>query len=149
MLENFKKRNEDFYHAVRAIQCHGIAGRRSASLGFAIRCALHSEAASFYITREYAYKQLHARRHRVPPREKSHRAAMWEEMEREVQRRMALHPDEDEWVALDYVLTCYRPSRFFISEDYAKKLMGRITRQRIARSRGSHPTLNFEAVPQP
>lgn len=134
MFENFERRNEDFYRAVEDFQRKGCTGRRRLSRGCAVRRALTSQAPSFYLTREHAWKQLlQRRRSRIPPREKPHRSAMWAELERALKRRLEQVPGEDPWVALDHVLTHYRPSRFFLSEDYALRLVRSIERHRLKR----------------
>ena len=46
-----------------------------------------------------------------------------------LRKRMDEHPREDAWVALEYVLECYRPSGFFITEEYAVKLAYRMARR--------------------
>ena len=131
MFENFERRNEDFYQAVEKFQRKGCPGRRRLSTGCAVRRAIHSQAPSFYLTREHAWKQRLERRHRrIPPHEKPHRSAMWAELEAALQRRLKQAQGEEPWVALDHVLANYRPSRFFISEDYALKLVGHIERHR-------------------
>lgn len=129
MFENYEKRNEDFYKVVTEMQRKGSPGRRRASVGYAIRKALQSEAPSFYLSREHVWRQLHRRKRHMPPTEKPHRRAMWNEIERALDQRLSERKDEEPWVALDYVLAHHRPSRFFISEAYAIKLVMRLERE--------------------
>lgn len=132
MFENFEKRNEDFYQAVTRIQNMGCPGRRRVSVGCAVRRALLSEAPSFYLKREHVWKRLLERRkRRIPPREKPHRAAMWQELERALACRLADKPKENEWEALDHVLAHYRPSRFFLTEEYAVRLVRNIEKKKL------------------
>ena len=93
MFENYEKRNEDFYKVVTEMQRKGSPGHRRASVGYAIRKALQSEAPSFNLSRGNGRE------------------------------------GEEPWVALDYVLSHHRPSRFFISEAYAIKLVMRFERE--------------------
>lgn len=129
-MENFNKRNEDFLNVVRQIQREGIGGR-PVSVQFAVRKAINTPAPSFYLTREHVWKRLHERRRRLPPKEKPHRRRMWDEISEAMQTRMAHCPSEEAWVALDYVLACHRPSGFFITEEYARKLVYRMMRKRL------------------
>ena len=126
-MENFNKRNADFLNVVNKIQRDGVAGR-PATVNYAIRTAINTEAPSFYLTREHVWKRLHERRRRLPPREKPHRRRMWEEIETALRNRLAHHPSEEPWVALDHVLANHRPSGFFITEEYARKLVYRLMR---------------------
>ena len=52
-------------------------------------------------------------------------------VEAALKRRLEEHPREDAWVALEYVLECYRPSGFFITEEYAVKLAYRMARVKL------------------
>lgn len=128
-MENIGKRNEDFFAAVCRVQQEGGIGKRRLSLPFAVKKALQQPAPSFYLTREHVWKQLQERRRRLPPREKPHRRRMWDEIGEALRKRMDEHPREDAWVALEYVLECYRPSGFFITEEYAVKLAYRMARR--------------------
>lgn len=129
-MENFQKRNEDFFKVVCRIRREGAAGRRGASMPFAVRMALREPAPSFYLTREHVWKQLRQRRHRLPPREKPHRRRMWLEIENALQQRLRQAPKEHPWEALDHVLAHHRPSGFFITEEYARKLVYRMMAQK-------------------
>lgn len=134
-MENFEKRNEDFFKLVCRMQAEGCPGRSSTSLQWAVRRALQEPAPSFYLTREHVWKQLQRRKRRLPPREKPHRRQMWEEIERGLRERLREKPREDAWVALDHVLTETRPSGFFLTEEYALKLVYNMLQQRRERGR--------------
>lgn len=129
-MENFSKRNEDFFNVVNKIQREGVAGK-PVSTHFAVRTAINHPAPSFYLTREHVWKRLQERRRRLPPKEKPHRRRMWEEIETALKNRMADRPGEEAWVALDHVLTNHRPSGFFITEEYARKLVYRMMRRKL------------------
>lgn len=129
-MENFSKRNEDFFNVVCAIQREGAAGR-PVSLPFAVRRAINTPAPSFYLTREHVWKQLRERRRRLPPGEKPHRRRMWDEIGQALKARLMARPDEEPWVALDHVLANHRPSGFFITEEYARKLVYRMMRKKL------------------
>lgn len=122
-MENYRERNADFMASVKHWQERGkeLTGR-PLSLKTAVRKALAGGAPRFYITREHVWKKMRERRRRLPPAEKPHRRAMWEEIERALDHRQREHPREGRWEALDYVLTRHAPSGFFITEDYAMRL---------------------------
>jgi len=56
---------------------------------------------------------------------------MWQELEKVLTERMGNRPLSDEWVVLDEVLATHRPSGFFMSEAYAKKLVYKMLKQPI------------------
>lgn len=100
-----------------------LSGERPVSEEFAIGEALRMPAGRFYVCRNHAYKMLLLRRHgHLPPGEKPHRRAMWDEMERALAERCRVAPRETEWEALDWIIANYRPSSFFIAPSYARRL---------------------------
>ncbi len=125
-MENYEERNADFLESVQRWQEKGreMTGRPF-SVGTAVKKALTGGAPRFYLTREHVWKKMRERRHRLPPREKSYRRAMWSEIEAALERRQREHPRESRWEALDYVLCHHHPSGFFISEPYALRLVYR------------------------
>ncbi len=136
-MENFEKRNEDFFKLVCRLQAQGCPGKRSTSLQWAVKRALQEPAPSFYLTREHVWKQLQRRKRRLPPREKPHRRQMWEEIERRLLERLREKPREDAWVALDHVLSETRASSFFLTEEYARRLVYGMLQQRRERGKGT------------
>lgn len=135
MMENFEQRNADFLKAVEQWRrCPSATGgaksaerRRgsAASLPFAVKKALTGGAPRFYVTREHAWKMMRERRHRLPPNEKPHRRAMWNEIADALNERQRAVPRESRWEALDHVLVNHRPSGFFLTEEYALRLARR------------------------
>lgn len=135
MMENFEQRNADFLKAVEQWRhCPSATGgargteqgRSSvASLPFAVKKALNGGAPRFYVTREHAWKMMRERRHRLPPAEKPHRRAMWNEIALALEERQRRVPRESRWEALDYVLHNHQPSSFFLTEEYALRLARR------------------------
>ncbi len=125
-MENYEKRNADIVESVLRWQKKGneFSGRRL-SVEAAVRKALEEGAPRFYLTREHVWKRLHERRRCLPPREKPHRRAMWEEMAAALAERQRQKPGESAWESLDYVLERVKPSSYFITEEYAMKLVKR------------------------
>ncbi len=123
-MENYQERNADFLRSVREWQERGRAlTGRPLSVRTAVRKALNGGAPRFYITREHVWKKMCERRRRLPPREKPHRRAMWDEIAMALERRQKDVPCESRWEALDYVLCRHHPSGFFITEPYALRLV--------------------------
>lgn len=118
------QRNADFIDRVTRLINRG-PGAVPPSLEAVVRDAISSGAPRFYLTREYAWKQLRLRRNgSLRPRpERPYITAMWAELARALADRVASHPAEEEWVALDHVLACHATSRFFISEAEAMRLV--------------------------
>ena len=130
-MENYQERNADFLRSVRQWQERGRAlTGRPLSMRTAVRKALYGGAPRFYITREHVWKKMRERRRRLPPAEKPHRRAMWDEIERALESRQRHMPDESRWEALDYVLCCHNPSGLFITEPYALRLVYNEMRKR-------------------
>lgn len=124
MLINIEKRNRDFVNSVEAVLNSG----GKVSVDYAVRQALKSAPGGFYLSRDYAYRALHARRaRRLPPRENNRRRQMWEELDKALEERRRIKPRESEWEALDWVLDHHRPTGYFLDEEYAKKLYNRCT----------------------
>ena len=94
-MENYQERNADFLRSVRQWQERGRAlTGRPLSMRTAVRKALYGGAPRFYITREHVWKKMRERRRRLPPAEKPHRRAMWDEIERALESRQRHMPDE-------------------------------------------------------
>lgn len=139
-MEMFDKRNDDFMAIVNRLMKEGAATKTPLPMGMAVKKALKEPAPKFYLTREHVWKKLlERRRHRVPPKEKPHRRQMWEEIEQALASRLKEKPNEDEWWALDYVLAHHHPSSFFLTEEYARRLVYRQMRHRASES---SPTKN-------
>lgn len=134
-MEKYRERNADIMESVRRWQSRGnsITGR-CLSLEAAVKRALEEGAPRFYLKREHVWKRLHERRHhRVPPHEKPHRRRMWQELEQALEKRQRERPGEGAWEALDYVLEYVRPSGYFITENYALRLVRREMRHKHKR----------------
>ena len=130
-MENYQERNADFLKSVQEWQERGKAlTGRPLSVRTAVRKALEGGAPRFSITREHVWKKMRERRRRLPPAEKPHRRAMWEEISQALEERQRQVPGESRWEALDYVLCRHSPSGFFITEPYALRLVYNEMRKR-------------------
>lgn len=124
LMEYKTQRNEDFLRRFTHIMAERARAGLPLAVTAAVREAIASGAPRFYLTREYALKQLRLRRQgRRPPGERPYIATMWAELDEALAQRMRSRASEDEWVALDAVLVCHSPSRFFISEAEALRLV--------------------------
>lgn len=137
-MENYQKRNNDFMESVRQWQERGktLTGR-PLSMKTAVRKALNGGAPSFYLTRDHVWKKMRERRKGLPPAEKPHRKAMWDEIERALAERQKDAPKETRWESLDYVLNCHSPSGYFITERYAMRLAYKEIKMKKASKRNS------------
>lgn len=59
--------------------------------------------------------------------------AMWDELVAKTDRRLAEHPEEDDFAAIDHILGNDSPSRYFLTAVYAEKLYYR----RFPRKKGN------------
>ncbi len=50
---------------------------------------------------------------------------MWKELVEKTDNRRACHPEEDDFAAIDYILSYDSPSRYFLTPVYAEKLFYR------------------------
>lgn len=68
------------------------------------------------------------------------REALWNEFSALVDQRLRSHPGEDDFSAVEYVLSNEAPSRYYLSPLYAEKLFYRWNRRRRkSRSFPTHP----------
>lgn len=95
--------------------------RRTISVREAVEEALKTQPRRYGLSIEYALRRYrHLKRHQpaaVSP--------LWDELTEKVDRRMAEHPDEDDFTAMETVLSNERPSRYFITPVYAEKIFYR------------------------
>lgn len=109
--------------------------------------ALARRPGAFGFTTEYALRRYRERRRAarpVPalqPDRGALREALWNEFSALVDDRLRSHPVEDDFSAVEYVLSNEAPSRYYLSPVYAEKLFYRWhSRRRKARSFPSKPS---------
>ena len=133
MLLNYEQRNSDFLRAVRR------AARRSMEQGITlnsrtlVREALASPAPAWYLSTEYVWRRLKLlEAGKLPPGSNRLRHAMLLEIAGLLRKAVAQKPDADPYALLDDLLAGNgpRPSRFFISEEYALRLFTGSARRR-------------------
>lgn len=92
-------------------------GRRCISVKEAVALALEARPRSYGLSTEYAL-----RRYRAIKRHGIHGVGpMWRELVTQVDSRLAAHPEEDDFIALEVVLATKAPSRYHLSPVYAEK----------------------------
>lgn len=104
--------------------------KRCVSVKEAVDLALQTRPMRYGFSTEYAHRRYRAiKRHAQQQAANDLNAALWEELSAKVDQRMASHPDEDDFIAMEHVLSNERPSRYFLTPVYAEKLFYRRRRQ--------------------
>lgn len=123
MLEFIKTRDNDFIAKCRKI-CDGLhPGERISCHELAHR-AISGGAPEYYVTFDYAYRMLRTLRHnRLPPNYNPLKRLMWAEIAEKADHykcQMGIKTDTE---ALSIVLARSCASRFFITTNYAIRLL--------------------------
>ena len=120
-------------HVIAALIANPPGGARCISVKEAVKVAVATQPRSYGLTTEYALRRYRALKRgsirMVSPQTK----ALWDELSSRVDSRMERHPEEDDFMAIDHILSYEAPSRYYITPLYAEKLFYR--RRRKARSR--------------
>lgn len=129
-------------HIIASLIANPPGGAATLSVKEAVAIALDSRPLRYGLSTEYSLRRYRAiRRGRTIPASVESRR-MWEELTAKVDLRMADHPDEDDFTALEHVLTNDSPSRYFLTPAYAEKLFYRrlaARRRQALRCRPSCP----------
>jgi hypothetical protein len=104
-----------------------IAHRKDIDMRTAVKLALATKPDCYYVSLEQARVAIShlnglGRRSR-PAASQEVNIAKWREISRRTACRRRAHPHEKYDVSLQYVINSMRPSRFFISEERAMRLM--------------------------
>lgn len=123
MLEFIKLRDQDFVAKCRKI-CEGLHTGEHISCQELAHRAITNGAPGYYITFDYAYRMLRTmRRDRLPPGYNPLKRLMWTEIAQKAdhyKKQMGIKTDTE---ALSIVLARNCASRFFITTDYAIRLL--------------------------
>lgn len=120
-------------HVISQLIASPPEDRRCVSVKEAVNLALQTRPQRYGFSTEYAHRRYRAFKRRALHPANDLNASLWEELTEKVDRRLADHPDEDDFMAMEHVLSNERPSRYFLTPVYAEKLFYR--RRRQARSR--------------
>lgn len=121
-MNQFNQRNEDFCNVVATM----LRRPEVRTVKTAIRLALLERPRSLYVSPATILSRVGERRHRLPPREKPHRAKMWQEITDFYNARRNQCPGEPCEASAEWVADKCRPSAFFLTEEYATKLYIRV-----------------------
>ena len=111
-------------------------GGRCLSVREAVDLALAVRPLRYGLSTEYALRRYRALRKGTVTPAAGENAALWRELAAKVDRRLAEHPGEDDFTAMEHVLACESPSRYFLTPVYVEKLLYR----RLARRRSRLPS---------
>lgn len=123
-------------HVIASLIANQPGGGRCLSVKEAVGLALATRPLRYGLSTEYALRRYRAIRRGTVCLSRGENAALWTELAGKVDRRMAEHPGEDDFSAMEHVLSCESPSRYFLSPVYAEKLFYR----RLARRRNRFPS---------
>ena len=125
-------------HIIASLIANPPGGAATLSVKEAVALALDTRPLRYGLSTEYSLRRYRAiRRGRTIPASVESRR-MWEELSAKVDLRMAAHPDEDDFTALEHVLTNDSPSRYFLTPAYAEKLFYRRLAAKRRQARRSH-----------
>lgn len=123
MLEAIKQRDRDFISRYRAV-CDRLQEGEPACRRSLVQRAVMGGAPCYYVTFDYAYRMLRSlRRGRLPPGYSRLKLLMWQEIADKTDRYKQLMGVKSDAEALSVVLARNSASRFFISIDYAMRLL--------------------------
>lgn len=120
-------------HVISQLIASPPEDKRCISVKEAVDLALQAQPQRYGFSTEYAHRRYRAMKRRPQQPANDLNASLWEELSEKVDNRLASHPDEDDFVAMEHVLSNERPSRYFLTPVYAEKLFYR--RRRLSRSR--------------
>lgn len=122
-------------HVIASLLANPPQGRRTITVREAVTAALASRPLSYGLTTEYALRRYRAIKRGSLRLADTRNASLWREIVERVDSRLRFHPREDDFAALDHILSYESPSRYFLSPVYAEKLFYR-TRRLHKTSRG-------------
>ncbi len=112
-------------HVIASLIANPPDGAKCLSVKEAVGLALATRPLRYGLSTEYAIRRYRAAKRHPAGRPVSETDAMWEELVAKADRRMAEHPGEDDFTAIDHILDNDAPSRYFLTPVYAEKLFYR------------------------
>lgn len=100
-------------------------GAKSIPVKKAVGLALATRPLRYGLSTEYALRRYRAIRRGSVRMARGETASLWEEFVRKVDDRLANHPSEDDFTAVEHILSNDSPSRYFLTPLYAEKLFYR------------------------
>ena len=120
-------------HVIASLIANQPVGGRCLSVKEAVGLALASRPLRYGLSTEYALRRYRALKRGTVTLTPGENAALWAELAAKIDSRLEAHPGEDDFTAVEHVLACESPSRYFLSPVYAETLFYR----RMARRRAS------------
>lgn len=131
MLEYIEQRDRDFTARCRELR-KGLRPGERVTRRELVERAIGGGAPCYYLTFDYAYRMLRDyRRGRLPPRYNRLKTQMLQELARKTDSYKQSTGCTADTEALSVVLARGAASRFFISPDYAIRLLGSFTANRL------------------
>lgn len=131
-------------HVIVSLIASPPGGRRTITVREAVEAALAERPSGYGLTTEYALRRYRSLRRGSFRPASAENAALWAELSAKVEERMRRHPGEDDFQALEHILSYDAPGRYYLTADYAEKLFYRRRRERRRELRRNLPRL-----PQP
>ncbi|MDE6282873.1 MAG: hypothetical protein K2L97_02660 [Muribaculaceae bacterium] len=108
-------------HIIASLIASPPGDAKTISVKEAVEIALATPPRRYGLTTEYALRRFRAMRRGKAPRRRDLSSQMWDEFARKVDRRMQLNPAETDFDAVEHILSCDAPSRYYITPAYAEK----------------------------
>lgn len=142
MLDAIKQRDRDLVSRYRAVCDRLQPGERADRRALAQR-AVMGGAPCYYVTYDYAYRMLRAlRRGRLPPGYPRLKLNMWQEIAGKTDRYKQSVGIKSDAEALSVVLARNTASRFFVSIEYALRILDKINYEKEQQKTINEPVVH-------
>lgn len=127
-------------HIIASLIANPPGGAATISVKEAVTLALATRPLRYGLTTEYSLRRYRALRRGRLTLATPEARLLWEELAAKIDRRLADHPSEGEFEAIEHILSNDSPSRYFLTPAYAEKLFyRRLSRKRRLPSRSARP----------
>lgn len=123
-------------HIIASLIANPPGDAATISVKEAVTLALATRPLRYGLTTEYSLRRYRALRRGRLTLATPEARQLWEELAAKIDRRLADHPSEGEFEAIEHILSNDSPSRYFLTPAYAEKLFyRRLSRKRRLPSR--------------
>lgn len=123
-------------HIIASLIANPPGDAATISVKEAVTLALATRPLRYGLTTEYSLRRYRALRRGHLTLATPEARQLWEELAAKIDRRLADHPSEGEFEAIEHILSNDSPSRYFLTPAYAEKLFyRRLSRKRRLPSR--------------
>lgn len=128
-------------HIIASLIANPPGGAATISVKEAVTLALATRPLRYGLTTEYSLRRYRALRRGRLTLATPEARQLWDELSAKIDRRLADHPSEGEFEAIEHILSNDSPSRYFLTPAYAEKLFYRrlSRKRRLPSPRGLHP----------